>query len=361
MFVKSKVKISIEVDETMNHEFLFEMLKTASPSGDEFRLQKKVIDYAKTYADVVDTDNTGNVYAKYYGSHKRKIMLCGHIDEIGLMVVNFTTEGCLKVIRSGGVRVPTYFGQKVRVLTKHGIVYGAVGISDDLLKNKDVTVDDLWIDIGAKSKEEAMTMVSHGDYVILDTDVQYLLHDCITARAMDDRIGAYIVLEAMKKAKERQAKVDVVAVTTVGEETSGRGAFHAGVIEKPDCAIVVDVTFASDGIGASNVYGDISLNGGPVLCHGSTVNRKLNDKLEETAKKYNIKVQWEGTGGATYTDGDVVHKTGVGVPFALVSIPLRYMHSPSEVGSLKDIENCIDLLANFLVDLDEDFDLNPYN
>ncbi len=344
----------------MNKEFLFDMLSTASPSGDEFTLQKKVMEYTQTFADIVDTDVTGNVYAKYVSAGDKKVMLCGHIDEISLMVVNFTSEGCLKVIRSGGVRVPTYFGQKVRILTKNGIVYGAVGVSDDLLKNKDVSCDDLWIDIGATSKEEAMSMVSHGDYVILDTDVRPLLNNCLTARAMDDRIGAYIVIEAMKKTKELKAKVDVVAVTTVGEETSGRGAYYAGANEKPDCAIIVDVTYASDGIGAGQVYGDIKLNGGPVLCHGSTINRKLNDLLEETAKKHNINIQWEGTGGNTYTDGDSLYRTGAGVPFALVSIPLRYMHSPSEVGSLKDIEDCVDLIANFLVDLDEDFDLNPY-
>ena len=344
----------------MNKEFLMDMLCTPSPSGDEFALQKKVMEYTQTFADIVDTDVAGNVYSKYISAGDKKVMLCGHIDEISLMVVNFTAEGCLKVIRSGGVRVPTYFGQKVRILTKNGIVYGAVGVSEDLLKNKDVSCDDLWIDIGATSKEEAMSIVSHGDYVILDTDVRELLNNCITARAMDDRIGAYIVIEAMKKAKETSAKVDVVAVTTVGEETSGRGAFHAGAIEKPDCAIIVDVTYASDGIGAGKVYGDININGGPVLCHGSTINRKLNDLLEATAKKHNIKIQWEGTGGNTYTDGDSLYRTGSGVPFALVSIPLRYMHSPSEVGSLKDIQDCVDLLANFLIDLDEDFDLNPY-
>ena len=344
----------------MNKEFLFEMLETPSPSGDEFALQRKVMEYTQEFADIVDTDVVGNVYSKYISAGNKKVLLCGHIDEISLMVVNFTSEGCLKVIRSGGVRVPTYFGQKVRVLTKNGIVYGAVGVSSDLLKNKEVSCDDLWIDIGATSKEEAMSLVSHGDYVILDTDVRPLLNNCITARAMDDRIGAFIVIEAMKKAKEMAANVDVVAVTTVGEETSGRGAFYAGANEKPDCAIIVDVTYASDGIGAGQVYGEIKLNGGPVLCHGSTINRKLNDLLEETGKKHNINIQWEGTGGATYTDGDSLYKTGMGVPFALVSIPLRYMHSPSEVGSLKDIQDCIDLIANFLVDLDEDFDLNPY-
>lgn len=344
----------------MNEQFLMEMLHTASPSGNEYGLQRKVMSYVETFADEVKTDNTGNVYASYLPEHPFQVMLCGHIDEIALMVVNFTSNGCLKVIKTGGVRIPTYFGQKVRVLTKNGIVYGAVGLSKDLLGNKDVRAEDLWIDIGATSKEEAMSIVSHGDSVILDTDVRPLLNQCITARAMDDRIGAFIVLEAMKKAKEQQAKVGITAVTTVGEETNMRGAYWAGVNRKPSCAIVVDVTFASDAIGANDVYGDININGGPVLCHAPIVNRKLNEALEKAAQKNNIHIQWEGASGYTGTDGDKIHVSGMGVPVALVSIPLRYMHSPSEVGSLKDIQDCIDLIAQFLIDLDENFSMNPY-
>ncbi|MDD6467899.1 MAG: M20/M25/M40 family metallo-hydrolase [Erysipelotrichaceae bacterium] len=344
----------------MNKEFLMEMLHSASPSGNEYDLQRKVMAYAKTFVDEIKTDTTGNVYASYLPDHTFQVMLCGHIDEIALMVVNFTANGCLKVIKTGGVRIPTYFGQKVRVLTKQGVVYGSVGVSKSLLENKDVKAEDLWIDIGATSKEEAMSIVSHGDPVILDTDVRPLLNNCITARAMDDRIGAFIVLEAARKAKEQQAKVGVTAITTVGEETNMRGAYWAAANQKPSCAIVVDVTFASDAIGADDVYGEININGGPVLCHAPIVNRKLNQALEKAAEKRQIKIQWEGASGYTGTDGDRVHVVGEGIPVALVSIPLRYMHSPSEVGSLKDIQDCIDLIAQFLMDLDENFSMNPY-
>lgn len=342
----------------MNKEFLYDMLGTASPSGDEFRLQKKVMNYMNDMT-TVDTDTIGNVYCSINETSSTQIMLVGHIDEIGLMVVNFSGDGMAKVIRTGGIRVPTYFGQKVRIMTKNGVVYGAVGTGSNLLKTKDATAENLWIDIGATSKEDAMKVVSHGDYAVLDTDYRELLNDRIASRALDDRIGAFIVLEAVRKAKEQGATVGAMAVTSVGEESSGRGAYFASSSKKPTCMIAVDVTYASDAPDCGDVYGEISLDGGPVLCHSSIVNRKLNDMLEESGKRLNIKVQWEGAGGRTGTDADTVLRTNQGVPVALVSIPLRYMHSPSEVGSLKDIEACIDILADFLCNYDEKTDLRP--
>lgn len=342
----------------MNKEFLYDMLGTASPSGDEFRLQKKVMNYMNDMT-TVDTDTIGNVYCSINETSSTQIMLVGHIDEIGLMVVNFSGDGMVKVIRTGGIRVPTYFGQKVRIMTKNGVVYGAVGTGSNLLKTKDATAENLWIDIGATSKEDAMKVVSHGDYAVLDTDYRELLNDRIASRALDDRIGAFIVLEAVRKAKEQGATVGAMAVTSVGEESSGRGAYFASSSKKPTCMIAVDVTYASDAPDCGDVYGEISLDGGPVLCHSSIVNRKLNDMLEESGKRLNIKVQWEGAGGRTGTDADTVLRTNQGVPVALVSIPLRYMHSPSEVGSLKDIEACIDILADFLCNYDEKTDLRP--
>lgn len=344
----------------MNKAFLYEMLATPSVSGDEFELQGKVKNYMEEAACHVETDVIGNVYSYINPKQPVSVLMCGHIDEIGLMVVNFDGDGMVKVIKSGGIRVSTYFGQKVRILTKQGIVYGAVGINSALLKNKEAGAEDLWIDIGASSKEEAMAVVSHGDYAILDTDYHELLNERLTSRAMDDRIGAFIVLEALLKAKEQGAKVGAVAATTVGEESSMRGAYFAASHVKPKCAIAVDVTFASDAPGVSSeVYGTIELGKGPVLCHSSIVNRELNARLEKAAKSLDMPIQWEGAGGRTGTDADVMLKCNDGTPVALVSIPLRYMHSPSEVGSLKDIQACIDLLAQFLVEWDENVDLRP--
>lgn len=343
----------------MNTSFLYEMLSTPSVSGDEFVLQGKVKEYMNKHVEV-ETDAIGNVYSAINTDKPVSVLLCGHIDEIGLMVVNFDSDGMVRVMKSGGIRVATYFGQKVRIITKNGVVYGAVGVSSSLLKNKEATAEDLWIDIGATSKEEAMKVVSHGDYVILDTDYHELLNDCLTARAMDDRIGAFIVLEALLKAKEQGAKIGAVAATTVGEESSMRGAYFAASHTKPKCAIAVDVTYASDAPGtAGEVYGDIKVGGGPVLCHSSVVNRELNLRLEKAAKALNMPIQWEGAGGRTGTDADTMLKCNEGTPVALVSIPLRYMHSPSEVGSKKDIQACIDLLAEFITEMEENIDLRP--
>ncbi|MBQ9986818.1 MAG: M20/M25/M40 family metallo-hydrolase [Erysipelotrichales bacterium] len=343
----------------MNTNFLYDMLCTPSVSGDEFVLQSKVKKYMEASVEV-ESDAIGNVYSYMGDSKNVDVLMCGHIDEIGLMVVNFSGDGMVKVIKSGGIRVATYFGQKVRILTENGVVYGAVGINSSLLKNKEACAEDLWIDIGATSKEEAMKVVKHGDYVVLDTEYHELLNDCITARAMDDRIGAFIVLEALLKAKEMGAKVSACATTTVGEESSMRGAYFAASHVKPKCAIAVDVTFASDAPGvADEVYGDIKVNGGPVLCHSSIVNRKLNERLVHAADTLGMSIQWEGAAGRTGTDADVMLKTNDGTPVALVSIPLRYMHSPSEVGSKRDIQACIDLLAQFLVEWDSDICLKP--
>lgn len=345
----------------MNQQFLMEMLHTASVSGSETELQKKVMNYMQPYADCIEHDAMGNVYSILNPNSPMKVLLTGHIDEIGLMVVNFTSQGMLQVIKSGGVRCMNYVGQKVRVLTEKGIVYGAVVNGGSLTKKAPIEESDLLIDIGATSKEEAMSVVSHGDYVILDTDVRELLNRRITARAMDDRIGAFIVIEALIEAKEKGAKVGVYSTTTVGEESSMRGAYAAANHVKPSCAIAVDVTFASDAPLAGDVYGEIELGKGPVLCHSSLLNKKMNDCLIESAKRLNQNIQWEGAGGHTGTDADKMTFTNEGVPCALVSIPLRYMHSPDEVGSLDDIQACIHLLADFIVHLDENTSFDPYD
>ncbi len=344
----------------MNTTFLMEMLKTPSPSGHEYELQKKVMAYASDFADEIDTDAAGNVYACVNPESEFQILLCGHIDEIGLIVSGFTNEGHIKFSNTGGIRPLTYLGQKVQILTKNGIVYGAITVGKNLLDKGKIEVRDLIADIGANNKEEAMTAVSIGDYAVLETEVRELMNGRISARALDDRSGAFVVLEALRQAKEKGVQVGVCAATTVGEESTCRGAYWASVNKKPACAIAVDVTYASDDIQSSSVDADVLLDGGPVLCHSSLVHPKLNEALKESADKCGMKVQWETTNGYTYTDADKIAFTNQGVPVALVSIPLRYMHSPSEVGSLKDIQECIDLLTEFLCSLNEDFSMNPF-
>ena len=345
----------------MNKEFLFDLLKTGSVSGNEEALEKKIYDYMQDKADLVEVDELGNVTAAVNPDASFKVLATGHADEIGLMVSAIGSDGMLMVTKIGGIYTTTYPGHKVRVYTKNGVIYGAVANSDDIAKNKDLEASALRIDIGAKDRADALKYVELGDTVTFDTDVRELLNDCITGRALDDRLGAFIVMEALAEAKKKGASVGCYAVSTTGEETTGNGAYFSASRIKPNIAIAVDVTYTSDNCGISEAEtGDISLGKGPVICNNPSIHKKVNQQLRSCAQKLEMSIQTEAASGRTGTDGDIMHKTGLGVPFALVSIPLRYMHNPAEVGSLKDVQNCIDLLAEFFVSCTADLNLKPF-
>ena len=345
----------------MNKEFLYELLSTGSVSGNEAAIEKKIYDYMQDKADQVTVDELGNVTAALNTSSLFKVLLAGHADEIGLMITAVDSDGYLMVTNLGGIYTTTYPGHKVRIYTKDGIIYGAVANSREIAKNSELKASDLRIDIGAKDREDALAHVELGDTVSFDTDVREMLNDCITGRALDDRIGAFIVMEALAEARRKGANVGCYSVTTTGEETTGNGAFFTASRVKPSIAIAVDVTYTSDNCGISNALtGDIAVGKGPVICNNPSIHKKLNAILRDCASKLGMGIQTEAANGHTGTDGDTMHLTGIGVPFALVSIPLRYMHNPCEVGSLKDIQDCIDLLSEFFASCTEDMDLRPF-
>ena len=345
----------------MNKDFLFDLLKTGSVSGNEAELEKKIYDYMQDKADLVTVDELGNVTAAINPDAAFKVLAAGHADEIGLMVSAIGSDGTLMVIKIGGIYPTTYPGHKVRIYTKNGVIFGAVANSREIAKNKDLEASALRIDIGAASREDAKKYVELGDTVTFDTDVRELLNDCICGRALDDRIGAFIVMEALALAKKKGASVGCYAVATTGEETTGNGAYFSASRVKPNIAIAVDVTYTSDNCGISEAEtGDIALGKGPVICNNPSIHKKVNAHLYECARKLDMPVQTEAASGRTGTDGDIMHKTGLGVPFALISIPLRYMHNPAEVGSLKDIQSCIDLLSEFFVTCSIDMNLKPF-
>ena len=345
----------------MNKDFLYDLLSTGSVSGNEAELEKKIYDYMQDKADLVTVDELGNVTAVLNPTAPFKVLLAGHADEIGLMVSAVGSDGALMVREIGGIYTTTYPGHKVRVYTKNGVIYGAVANSREVAKNDKLKPSDLRIDIGARDREDALKYVELGDTVTFDTDVRELLNDCISGRALDDRIGAYIVMKALEEARKRGLCVGCYSVATTGEETTGNGAYFTASRVKPNIAIAVDVTYTSDNCGISEaVTGNVAVGKGPVLCNNPSIHKKLNAHLHACAKKLNIAVQTEAASGRTGTDGDTMHLTGIGVPFALVSIPLRYMHNPDEVASLKDIQDCIDLLAEFFVSCATDMDLKPF-
>lgn len=341
----------------MDREFLKDLLTTCSVSGHEEAIQRKALAFSSQFAHRQETDPTGNTLAVLNPQAAHRVLLCGHIDEIGFIVTHIDGEGRVHVARAGGVRSKLYLGSPMQIWHQGRMASAVVAVDKGLLKKEEISPSDLVLDIGASSREEAQAAVSVGDPVCADVQVRELLNDCFTCRALDNRTGAFVVLEAAKRAAELGVKVGVYAAATVGEETTMRGAYYAGSRVKPCCALAVDVTWASDAPGASPCdTGEVKVGGGPVLCLGSAVNKKLNALLAETAQEAGIAVQWEVAPGGTGTDGDAVNRTGEGVPMALVSIPLRYMHSSVEVGSWKDLEGCVELIAQFLLRLGDKLD-----
>lgn len=345
----------------MNKEFLYKLLSARGVSGSEMPVEKIVYEYASQFADSVDVDVMGSVTATINPEIPFKVMMAGHADEIGLQVTHIDSDGFLRVAKIGGIYPTTYPGHKVRIETKSGTIYGAVLISRDLASDANMGADKIRIDIGAASAEEAKALVSIGDTVTFDTDYRELLGDRMTSRAFDDRIGVFVVMEALKLAKEQGAVIGASATASVGEEVGAFGAFFSASALKPAIGIAVDVTWATDCPHTDPANsGDVKLGGGPVLCKGPGIARMVNECIEASADALDIKLQYEVSGGRTHTDGDVITRTGNGVPFTVLSIPLRYMHSPAEVLSLSDVEKAIELLAGFLCDCSANMDLKPF-
>ena len=344
----------------MNKEFLYTLLDHMSVSGHEIGLQTKVIAEMTPYCDKIITDYTGNVISVINPDAPFKVLLAGHIDEIGLIVTNIQGDGLLRVTKAGGIRPVVYPGHQVVVHGYNGKVYGSVVYTKACAKG-DLDVKDLIIDIGAKDGDEARQYVQEGDPIHLNTYHQEMLNGLLSARAVDDRGGAFIILEALKRAKEKGCKIGVYAATTVGEETTMRGAHWAASAVMPNVGIAVDVTYAQDYPGTDpNESGPVKLGKGPVICNSSIANKKVNELLKSCAKAKEIPYQVESFVGRTGTDADKIHFAGSGVVTALVSLPLRYMHSPSEVCHLDDIENSIELLSEFLCNIDENTDIDPF-
>ncbi len=352
----------------MDRSFLYRLLETVSVSGLEEANQYNALEFGRTFAHRQSVDAAGNAVSIVNPDAEVRVLLTGHMDEIGFRVTCIGEDGMVHVQRAGGVRPSLYVGSPMQIIhevkngegTERRKICGVGVVNQDLLKKTEMKDKDLLIDIGASSREEAESCVSIGDAVCADTVVRELLNDHFTCRALDDKTGAFVVLEAAKLAAQRGATCGIYAHTATGEETTGRGAYFAASKIKPDCAVIVDVTWASDYPGTEpGDTGKIVLGKGPVLCHSGMVNKRLNEALEEIAREKGIPVQYEVAGGETSTDGDTVLMTGNGVPVVLVSIPLRYMHSSVEVANWKDLENAIELIAGLILRMHAGFDYCP--
>lgn len=348
---------------TQIRDLLTRLLDAPGPSGHEHAATDVWRETAETFADRVWVDIHGNAYAEINADASPTVMMAGHADEIGLMVNHIDDEGYLWVVGVGGWDPQVLVGQRVELLGEEGPVIGVVGrravhmIRGDDSKQA-VKLTDLWIDIGAGSAEEAKRRVSIGDVGVIRSDTVSLGDDLIAARSVDNRVGAAVVLEALRRAAERGATAHVVATATVQEEIGylAAGGARTGAFGlAPDVGIVVDVTHATDHPTVEKKqYGDVRLGGGPVLSRGAAIHRSVFSGLRDAARELDVEVQLQAVPAMTGTDADAVRMSRAGVPVGLVSVPNRYMHSPNQIVSLSDVDSAADLIATWLGHLDDD-------
>ena len=345
----------------MNRTFLMDLLDTSSPSGMEKEVQLLWLDYVKQFCDKIESDNIGNAYAILNPEAKFKIMIAAHGDEIGFMVKRIDTNGFIFLEKLGGISAKIAIGMKVKFLGGKEII-GIVGANAEHHGGvkENLTMDDIYVDCGFKDRETAIKFLNIGDMAVYKRKTEILQGDKIAGKALDNKTGSFIIAEVMRNLSKENLDIGIYAVNTTTEETNQGGAYFAGSKINPDMAIICDVTFATDYPGVdTNVNGEYSLEGGPVLAKGAPINPHINTGLEKSANELGIKLQYELTPRRTGTDADTIKYTGKGVPVALLSLPIRYMHSPVETASFYDIEDEINLLTHFILNLKPDFNLNP--
>ncbi len=344
--------------------FLKKLLDTPGPSGFESAPAKIWREQARQFSEVRG-DVAGNSIAEVNPGGSPTIMLAGHIDEIGVIVAYIDDQGYVYIQPIGGWDPQVLIGQRLRFIGREGDVFGVIGKKPiHLIKHdereKAAKFADLWVDLGAKTKQEAESMLSVGDPGVIDSRTMEFPNGRIVSRSIDDRIGAFVVLEALRRYAEKPGAAKVVAVATTQEEIGyrGGGASVCATCIAPQMAIVVDVTFAIDHPGIEKKeHGDSTIDGGPVLTRGSIISPVVLNLLRKTAEERSIPFSLHAAGRETSTDADAIHIAREGVATALVSIPNRYMHSPNELVSIQDLDRAAELIAETCraVDTETDF------
>ena len=341
------------------------LLSTPGAPGQEGAAVAVWREAAEEFASSVSIDAMGTPVARVDGRGEHPLLaVVGHIDEIAVLVSHVTKEGQLKVVSSGGWDAQILVGQRVEVLTENGPLPGVCGrkpihLLESEERKKAVELKALHVDIGAKDRDEALGLVRLGDPIVIATEPVDLLGGRLASRALDNRLGVYVALEAARRVSEAGgAAGPVAAVAAVQEEIGAHGAHAMAFGLEPDIAIVVDVTHATDVPGVEpGELGEHGLGDGPVLTRGAIVSARVNRLLDEAAEAEGIEITTEVSGRATHTDADSIHLSRAGVPTAILSIPLRYMHSPVELVELADVEAAIALIAAFALRLEPDTSL----
>jgi putative aminopeptidase FrvX len=345
--------------------FLKRLLDAPGPSGFETLAGRSWRSEAEKFAEKVSVDVAGNCIAEVNPGGSPTILIDGHIDEIGVIVQYVDDDGFIYISPIGGWDAQVLVGQRIRFLAAAGDVIGVIGrkpvhLIDEDDRKKAAKFTDLWVDVGAKNRAEAEERIAIGDPGVIDSRAHDFPGNRIVSRSIDDRIGAFAALEALRRYASSPGKARVVAAATTQEEIAwtGGGALVAANAIRPRMAIVVDVTHATDSPGMEKKeIGDYRLGGGPVLGRGALLSPVVFELLRTAARARSIPFTVHAVGRDTSTNADAIHIAQEGVATALVSIPNRYMHSPNEMVSLDDVDHTAELLAEVcrMVDAKTDF------
>lgn len=342
--------------------FLFELLGTPSPSGWEGPGQQIWMHHLQTVADTVEADSHGNAWATLQGQGGPVIMLEAHADEIGFIVRHVDEKGFLSISPIGGSDRTLAAARRIRIFGEHGEVIGVIGNTAihlrDTDKDKIPEWKDLYVDVGASSAAEVETLgLRVGHPAIFCDETIELPSGRLVGRALDNRIGGFLLarIVASLAADSERPHTTVVAVNAVQEEIGSHGARMVAHRLRPDAALVFDVTHATDTPGLNaRQHGLVRLGQGPTVAHGAANHPVLVRRLLEVAKSETLPVQHEAISRSTRTDTDVIYTSRSGIPSALISLPLRYMHSPAETIDLADVDHTARLVAAFLRSIQPD-------
>ncbi len=345
-------------------ELLEDLLGAPAPSGYEGPASE-VWRKAASFAELT-TDALGSSVARI-GDEGTKPLLAvvGHIDEIGLVVTHVDEKGFLYFGSIGGWDSQVLVGQRVEVQGRDGAVMGVIGrkpihLLQEEQRKKVVELREMHIDIGAADEEDALKRVRVGDPAVIAAEPVRLGDGRLISRSLDDRLGAYVALEALRRVHERGGLAgEMAAVAAVQEEIGSKGALTTAFSLDPDLGLAIDVTHATDAPGIEEKeQGRHPLGSGPVIGRGSTLSPRIFELLTETAERLGIEYTIEASGRGTHTDADAIQIARSGIPAGLISIPLRYMHSPVELVDLADVEAAVELVAGFALALEPGLDLS---
>ncbi|HTN77657.1 MAG TPA: M42 family metallopeptidase [Pirellulaceae bacterium] len=346
-------------------EFLIRLLNAPGPSGYERPIQDVVRTYVRDFADEVRTDSHGNVIAAKNTAASLRLMYAGHCDQIGLLVSQIDENGFIYTQTIGGWDPQQLIGQRMTVWTKTGPVSGviarkAIHLLTEEERKQVVKLQDLWIDIGAKTKAEVQEIIRVGDPVTLQLGYQEMRNNLANAPGMDNRTGLWVCMEALRRASSQSLKVALYAVSTVQEEIGLRGAQTSAFGIDPHVGVAVDVTHATDCPTIDKrQQGEVSLGKGPAIFRGPNMNPVVTERLLKLCGDQQIPYQLTAIARAAPNDSNAIQIARSGVATGLVSIPNRYMHSAVETISLDDLDHAANLLAAFAVDLAETEDFTP--